>query len=157
MFVRILYDPKYFLTKDLTFHVLNFHFYLVGGTDSDRHRQSFYPLTDVFIVLFAVDDRSSFKSVRSKWIPEMTKFCPNGKLILVGTKSDLRNPTETIDPYCISRDEIRQLSEFIGAETYLECSAKRYVNVKEVFESAVLTLAPPLDKDGKPKKNCTVQ
>lgn len=129
----------------------------MGGTDSDRHRQSFYPLTDVFVVLFAVDDRASFASVQSKWVPEIIRTCPKGKFILVGTKSDLRSAPGEIDPYCISIDETRQLAAFLGAEKYLECSSRSYKNVKEVFEGAVLTLAPTVDEYGKTRKNCVMQ
>ncbi|KAJ8038803.1 Ras-related C3 botulinum toxin substrate 1 [Holothuria leucospilota] len=46
---------------------------------------------DVLLVCFSVVCPASFENVRKKWHPEVTHFCPNIPVILVGTKSDLRD------------------------------------------------------------------
>merc|ERR1711971_1527821 len=62
-----------------------------GQEDYDRLRPLSYPGTDVFLVCYACDLRSSFENVKEKWIPEINHHCPKVPYILVCTKSDLRN------------------------------------------------------------------
>ena len=39
---------------------------------------------------------ASFENVRGKWFPEVKHHCPSTPVILVGTKTDLRDDMETI-------------------------------------------------------------
>ena len=55
-----------------------------------------YPQTDVFLVCFSIISPSSFDNVKSKWFPEVQHHAPNVPIILVGTKSDLRNDHEMV-------------------------------------------------------------
>merc|ERR1712146_108955 len=57
----------------------------------DRLRPLSYPQTDVFLIAFSIISPSSFENVKSKWHPEIKHHCPDAPIILVGTKSDLRN------------------------------------------------------------------
>merc|ERR550525_269472 len=66
-----------------------------GQEDYDRLRPLSYPQTDVFLVCFSVISDPSFNNVKQKWIPEITHHAPGVPIILVGTKSDLRNDEET--------------------------------------------------------------
>merc|ERR1712178_549932 len=66
-----------------------------GQEDYDRLRPLSYPQTDVFLVCFSVVSMPSFNNVKSKWIPEIQHHAPGVPVILVGTKSDLRNDRET--------------------------------------------------------------
>jgi GTPase SAR1 family protein len=56
----------------------------------DRLRPLSYPMTDCFLLCFAVNDRASFKEAQDKFVPELRRHCPLAPIILVGTKSDLR-------------------------------------------------------------------
>ena len=50
---------------------------------------------DVFLVCFSVTDTASLENVESKWIPEMNHHFKKTHILLVGTKSDLReDPAE---------------------------------------------------------------
>src|SRR5271170_4635684 len=62
-----------------------------GQEDYDRLRPLSYPQTDVFLVCFSIISPYSFDNVKSKWYPEILHHAPGVPLILVGTKSDLRN------------------------------------------------------------------
>ncbi|MES1911973.1 MAG: Rho GTPase protein rac1, variant 2 [Cercozoa sp. M6MM] len=62
-----------------------------GQEDYDRLRPLSYPNTDVMLVCFSVTSRSSFENVSAKWIPEVRHHCPRTPLLLVGTKTDLRD------------------------------------------------------------------
>ena len=62
-----------------------------GQEDYDRLRPLSYPETDVFVVCFDVANRSSFQNVTEKWVPEVRHFCPEIPILLLATKTDLRN------------------------------------------------------------------
>ncbi|OWF34063.1 Ras-related C3 botulinum toxin substrate 1 [Mizuhopecten yessoensis] len=42
-----------------------------------------YPMTDVFLVCFSIENRESLANVTVKWIPEIRRFCPNKPIVLV--------------------------------------------------------------------------
>ena len=46
-----------------------------GQEDYDRLRPLSYPQTNVFIVVFSITSESSFKNVKSKWLPEIQVLC----------------------------------------------------------------------------------
>lgn len=104
-----------------------------------------YPDTDVFVVCFSVESRSSFENVKSKWVPEVRKHRPQGLLILVGTKKDLLNDPKILaglknkGESPISQPEAEKMAKDIGAAKYMPCSAKTNDGVKDVFDEAILT------------------
>ncbi len=50
---------------------------------------------DVFLVCFAVDNRDSYENLRSTWVPEVRRHRPGAALIVVGTKTDLRDQSDS--------------------------------------------------------------
>ena len=69
-------------------------------------------------------------------------------IVLVGTKLDLRNDTETIEKLRekglkpITYAQGLELAKDIGAGKYLECSALTQEGLKEVFDEAVRQVQP---------------
>jgi small GTP-binding protein len=61
-----------------------------GQEGYDRLRPLSYSETDVFMVIYSVDNPTSLKNVKEKWVPEVRHYSPNAALILVGTKLDTR-------------------------------------------------------------------
>ncbi|KAJ5072105.1 hypothetical protein M0811_09485 [Anaeramoeba ignava] len=114
-----------------------------GQEDYDRLRPLSYPQTDVFLICFSLISPSSFESVRDKWIPEIKRFCPDIPFILVGLKLDLRDDQDTImileekglSP--ITYQQGLEMAKEINAFNYIECSARKQQNLKEVFQEAV--------------------
>jgi small GTP-binding protein len=72
-----------------------------GQEDFDRLRPLNYTMTDVFLLCFSVVSPTSFENVSTKWIPELLHHAPNTPIILVGTKTDLRE-----DPIIVSRGAV---------------------------------------------------
>jgi small GTP-binding protein len=112
-----------------------------GQEEYDRVRPLSYPNTDVFLVCFAVTSRSSFNNVRDKWMVELhaqpSLDFTKTKVLLVGTKSDLREDGTVDAADLVSADEGEFLAEQIGANKYVECSARTRTGLKEVFDAAL--------------------
>ncbi|XP_050426092.1 ras-like GTP-binding protein rhoA [Adelges cooleyi] len=125
-----------------------------GQEDYDRLRPLSYPGSDVVLICYSVDSPSSLVNVLNRWAPEVSYFCPNVPVILVGNKKDLRyqlsaageaevappkveqspvSPKELI----LTKEQGEAVASEIGAFAFLECSAKSREGVREVFEAAV--------------------
>ena len=66
-----------------------------GQAEHDKLRRLHYDHTDCFVVCFSVVDFVTFENVKLQWLNELRSAEPDGKILLVGTKADLRAmPTE---------------------------------------------------------------
>uniref|UniRef100_A0A3P9Q677 small monomeric GTPase n=1 Tax=Poecilia reticulata TaxID=8081 RepID=A0A3P9Q677_POERE len=134
-----------------------------GQEDYDRLRPLSYPQTDVFLVCFSVVSPASYENVRTKWSVELKHHCPNTPMILVGTKSDLRDDKDMIEKLkekdlCpVTYPEGLALTKEIGAMKYLECSALTQRGLKTVFDEAVrVVMCSVTAPNQKVKKKCAV-
>ena len=129
-----------------------------GQEDYDRLRPLSYPQTDVFLLCFSIISPTSYENVVNKWHLELSHHCPNVPIILVGTKSDLRNDKETIsklkgkDFVPITYEQGVDKAKQIKAVKYLECSATTQKGLNEVFQEAVKTVVSSTKKSKKPKQ-----
>ena len=72
------------------------------------------------------------------WLPEIRHFLGRVPIILVGTKKDLRDSTdEFIKQGPLKHKDGAILAASIGAESYVECSAKTDEGVRDVFNAAI--------------------
>jgi Ras-related C3 botulinum toxin substrate 1 len=114
-----------------------------GQEDYDRLRPLSYPQTDVFLICFSIISPHSFDNVKSKWWPEIQHHAPGVPLILVGTKSDLRNDSSMVAQLAskglrvVSLEEAQARAREIGAVSYMECSALTQEGLKTVFDEAI--------------------
>lgn len=88
-----------------------FELYDTYGTDENqRQRVVLYPETEVFVLCYSIISPYSFDNVRTKvvqhlvaltsfqWLPEVSRYCDEkAKIVLVGTKSDLRNDEDALE------------------------------------------------------------
>jgi small GTP-binding protein len=132
-----------------------------GQEDYKKLRPLSYPQTDIFVICFSLVAPTSLENVQNMWIPEVKEHCPNTPYILVGMKSDLRDSfgqhadeyrSKGMEPVPTSKGE--DMKKTIGAQAYLECSARMQFNLKEVFEGAIkVVLHPPADASQGKVKN----
>lgn len=132
-----------------------------GQEDYDRLRPLSYPDTDVILMCFSIDSPDSLENIPEKWVPEVKHFCPNVPILLVGNKKDLRNDAQTIKELRTMRQEPvsvedgHAMASRIGAQGYLECSAKTKDGVRKIFESAT-QFAISKKKKRSSGKSCSV-
>lgn len=107
----------------------------VGHEDYDRVRPLSYPQTDIFLVCFSIISRSSFESVKTKWVPEIQHYMPYTPFLIVGTKLDLRNDSEYDAENPINCGEGVRLAMQLDAKAYVECSALTQEGLKDVVNT----------------------
>jgi len=112
-----------------------------GQEDYDRLRPLSYPGSDIVLLCFSLVTESSFDSIKEKWYPEVDHYVKQVPTILVGTKVDLRE-AKAPDPGTgefkpVSTEKGRALADEIGAEKFVEVSAKTGENLRELFKEAV--------------------
>ena len=112
-----------------------------GDENYDRVRSLSYPQTDVFVLLVNVVSPSTHDSAEFTWVPEIRHHCPGVPVLLVGTHIDLREDQKVLSELEKVGEKPKDfmdgklLAEGIGAEKYMECSAKRNHGVNEVSDS----------------------
>ncbi|KAK6633507.1 hypothetical protein RUM43_001086 [Polyplax serrata] len=121
-----------------------------GQEDYERLRPLSYPNTDCFLLCFSVVSRSSYQNIFSKWTPEIRHLCPHVPIVLVGTKTDIRNEK---DSEHISHAEGKKLKNKIKAFAYMECSAKLMEGLDEIFLTAIRAV---IKKPMKSQKSCVI-
>ena len=131
-----------------------------GQEEYDRLRTLSYPQTNVFVICFSIASPPSYENVKHKWHPEVTHHCPNVPILLVGTKSDLRNDEGVLkklkdqNQTTITQAQGAALAKQIHALKYLECSALNQEGIKQVFDEAVRAFLNPQPLPT--KKTCTI-
>ena len=128
-----------------------------GQEDYDRLRPLSYPQANIFLLCFSIASPSSFENIKAKWYPEVSHHCPGVPIVLVGTKLDLKNDSETIERLKekkkspVSTSAGVQLAKEIKAVKYVECSALTQEGLKAVFEEVIRTILHPPEprKSGK--------
>ncbi|MCI4386524.1 hypothetical protein PGIGA_G00063380 [Pangasianodon gigas] len=131
-----------------------------GQEEYDRLRTLSYPQTNVFVICFSISSPPSYENVKHKWHPEVTHHCPNVPILLVGTKSDLRNDPEVQkklkdqNQAPITPQQGQALARHIHAVKYMECSALSQDGIKDVFAEAVRAFLNP--QPASPKRSCVL-
>ncbi|KAF8888155.1 P-loop containing nucleoside triphosphate hydrolase protein, partial [Gymnopilus junonius] len=134
-------------------------FHCPGLPEYDRLRPLSYPQTDVFLLCFSIMNPESYESVRTKWYPEVIHHGRStAKILLVGTKLDLRDNPETLQRLAdrqmapVSYAQGIAMSKDIGVSKYCECSAFTRQGLDNVFQEAVLAVIDSPPPPAKAKK-----
>ncbi|XP_076441940.1 ras-related C3 botulinum toxin substrate 1-like [Babylonia areolata] len=132
-----------------------------GQEDYDRIRPLSYPNTDVFLICFSVVSPASYQNVCQKWYPEIRHHSEGVPILLIGTKTDLRQDKEFVEQLkqnsldVLTKEEGSALAKWIGAQKYLECSSLTHSGIKAVFDEVIRTKLAYKPKPPK-QKHCTV-
>uniref|UniRef100_A0A3B4ZJP6 Ras homolog family member G n=1 Tax=Stegastes partitus TaxID=144197 RepID=A0A3B4ZJP6_9TELE len=115
-----------------------------GREDYLRFRQLSYNHVDTIVICFSIANPTSYENVKQKWYPEVKHNCPDVPLLLVGTKSDLRDNQEVLETLkqqhqsTVTLQEGTEMANQIKAVKYLECASINQEGLDEVFDEAVL-------------------
>lgn len=114
----------------------------IGKESYDGLRPLSYPSSNLFLVLFSVDNMESFHAIKEKWLPEITHHMPGTPWILVGTKTDLRDDPNIIAQMHakhqrgpIEYAEGKSMAAKCGAQTYVEVSSLRKEGTQELMQA----------------------
>lgn len=94
----------------------------------------------MFLICFSLVSHSSLENVKHRWIKELDEKCKDQKykIILVGTKSDMRSDENFVanlkNDKIVTKEEGQKLANEIKAYDYIETSALTRNNVNKVFE-----------------------
>ena len=95
---------------------------------------SFYRNSSLAIIVYAIDNDSSFSSIDT-WVNELkTKGNPDMAIFLVGNKADLE------DKRVITKDMASDVCDSHNIKFFLETSARTGFNVKNIFIEAAKVL-----------------
>ncbi|TPP67829.1 Small GTPase Rac protein 43 [Fasciola gigantica] len=108
-----------------------------GQSDHHDIRGLTYSEVDAVILCFSVVHEISYENVRCKWSDELFQRMPKVPIVLVGTKTDLRERVIPGISRVISYDQGSRLAKRINADSYVECSSLANFNVKQVFDQAI--------------------
>ena len=61
-----------------------------GQEEFTEVRKFGYQGADVILVTFAVNDSTTLQNIKAGWMDEIQTHAPSAKVILVGTKADMR-------------------------------------------------------------------
>jgi small GTP-binding protein len=114
-----------------------------GQEDYDALRPLSYPQTDVFIMTYSIISPQSLQHIKNKWHKEISdpQF-GNAPIILVGTKSDMRDDPDIVESMLeenmrpVTEREGREMADELGAHAFIECSATTQEGLSDVFDEA---------------------
>lgn len=114
-----------------------------GQEDLENIRCLSYSGTNCFLMCFSIDNPTSLANLSTQWLAELNKYCSNARLIVVGTKKDLRDDETTVQKlsqtgqHPVTFEEGKAKSEELNALHYFECSALWKDGVKQIFDAAM--------------------
>lgn len=135
---------------------------IISGYKTD-YRHIAYKNTDLILVCYSVDSKSSLENVEKNWIPEIQTYCPNIPHILVANKTDVRDVItksnydntgdfNDSDEY-INWKQGEHLAEKLESLAFTECSAAKREGLETLVGKAVEAfLGPKKEKH----KECTI-
>lgn len=91
---------------------------------------NFYRNSGLAIIVYAINSEKSFDNL-SLWLKELKNFAsPDVKVIIIGNKTDLESQRK------VSKETAEAYAKEVGAELFMEASAKSGLNVKNIFIEA---------------------
>ncbi|KAL7716479.1 small monomeric GTPase [Entamoeba marina] len=114
-----------------------------GQEEYNSLRPLSYPGTDIFLLCYSVVYPASYINVRDKWVREVFHHCPAAKIMVIGTKTDLREDPKEMQSLQENgetahvKEDGEKLAKELNALAYMECSALTREGLNEIFEQAI--------------------
>ena len=105
-----------------------------GRDANTRFRPLAYPNTDVLLLCYAVDTQH-IEDMKSLWYHELQRHCEDVPLILVATRTDLRDNVNVTNAFTTQQG--KKMAEEINAMYYMEISSLRGEGLDELFQRAI--------------------
>ena len=99
-----------------------------GQEDLSEIRKLPYAGTDVFVLCFSLVSTSSLENIKMTWIPEIREFCPESPIILLGTKSELRDRFDYLDD-TLKKPGMRPIQTQEGKDVAIQINAQKYIEI----------------------------
>jgi small GTP-binding protein len=115
-----------------------------GKDEYARVRPLSYHDTDAVLLCFALDCKQSFRNASEKWLFEVRHYCETASIILIGTKSDLR---QAGNPHHVTDEEARQLMDSQNCAAFIPCSAKSGDGITRILPAVVRACDQALIQD----------
>jgi len=128
-----------------------------GGAAYLTLRLLSYPMSHVFVLMFDVCNKQSFRSIETVWHNEIVTFQPSIPFILVGNKCDhiMGASSDSAPIPTVSYQEMEQMGKRIGATFWAFTSALSSTGLNCVFEVAACAALKTLIS--RSRKTCSVQ
>ncbi|KAG8804319.1 GTP-binding protein Rho1, partial [Serendipita sp. 399] len=113
-----------------------------GQEDYERLRPIAYSGAHVVLICFCIAHPDSLDNVYEKWAQEVEFYCPNVPILVVGCQSDRRTEAQTLQSLSswgqtpTTPEMGEAVARQIGAERYIDCSAKNDDGINMLFEQA---------------------
>lgn len=149
--IRYIYNPlpdQYFqdplvdnYCSKVTFNGSSYLLELHGISRQEKYKRLRllnYQGTDVFILCYSIENRSSFENIRKIWHAEIRRHCPAAKMLLVACKIDLRSSLSRSEDSITTRE-----GQFLANELnilFCEISSQNNIGVEECMQSAIKLL-----------------
>ncbi|KAG8797269.1 GTP-binding protein Rho1 [Serendipita sp. 399] len=120
----------------------------VDYEDYEQLRQMTYVDTHIVLICFSFDLPNSLQNAQYKWLPEVLHWCrdpSNGSVhyALVGCKKDIKGNGQLVETLSLTADQRLPTTENakvaarqMGADMYLECSARTGEGIEDVIQQA---------------------
>lgn len=104
-----------------------------GSSEQSSLRPLWYKDTDLFMIVYSIDNKESFQDIKNKWLPEIEKYLNKGQvpIVIVGNKLDKR------DKNSVSKNEAENLAKEVGAKKSLEANARQRTSVQYIFDQCL--------------------
>ncbi|XP_028412981.1 ras-related protein Rap1-like [Dendronephthya gigantea] len=126
-----------------------------GGThDFPAMKELYIKDCAAFILVLSVDDQKSFEQFR-KDVQSILVYRPTAKILTVVNKVDIQN--RSFSSLQVIRYMEKQRTRYPQFQyKYLETSAERNMNVREIFYEAVEIITPGFKEQKKSRHTCTI-
>lgn len=107
------------------------HIWDTAGQDEyDRLRPLSYQGANAILLCFALDSKQSFVNLSERWLGEVKHYCKDAKIIIIGTKADLR---QAGNPNHVTDEEAKGFLAENKCDAFIPCSPKSGNGVDQVF------------------------